>query len=43
MKMTVSLLALPGSFIAGHDELCKEFGENDELVARPTWLLHRWT
>ncbi len=43
VKMTDSLLVLPGSVIAGRDELREGFGEDDGLVARPTWLRHRWT
>ncbi len=34
---------LPGSVIAGRDELWEGFGEDDGLVASPTWLRHRWT
>jgi hypothetical protein len=37
--MTDSLLVLPGSVIAGRDELREGFGEDDRLVARPTWPL----
>ncbi len=42
VKMTDSLLVLPGSVIAGRDELWEGFGEDDGFVARPTWLRHRW-
>ncbi len=34
MKMMDSLLVLPGSVIAGRDELREGFGEDEGLVAR---------